>query len=387
MAPSNRRAGTHLSDLQRREMRKWLPRIAKSATQWDANTPALPARDQTGAAVDLDDEEELLADVNVVGDIRSVHLNSRHESDPGADSNDVNRIIADILLNGQPDVNDTMASYKLAFNGDNNELTGVTIEGVSGIDKIVVGQVEFDPCSLEFFTWGYVEDTNSMSYYLLPEDPIVELEYFTYDHNDTELEPVGMSVQINIPKDFLELTAVEVPVLAITEDVFGTVYDTLAFEYDQLRWYDYPELSTFGDGIGRKGEAYPIYIYGLMPNSPFTLTLDRKVMISDVLDYTGSYYGEFIFPENLNYQKLHFLVAQDQTGEFAYNISCPSYKGDMNGNVKVDFFDYAEFAAQWGKVGSSLIADIDNNGVVGSEDLRLLTSNWLEGYVIIPENI
>jgi cyclophilin family peptidyl-prolyl cis-trans isomerase len=51
---------------------------------------------------------------------------------------------------------------------------------------------------------------------------------------------------------------------------------------------------------------------------------------------------------------------------------------DFDNNGIVDFKDYAGFASQWRKTGSSLYANMDGVGQVTENDLMLFSNHWLE---------
>ena len=71
------------------------------------------------------------------------------------------------------------------------------------------------------------------------------------------------------------------------------------------------------------GSPYNISISGLKPNSTFSLLLDGNDVLDGTLDGTGSINTSFIFPADMSNSDMHFLTAQDSTGEFAYDITCP----------------------------------------------------------------
>ena len=96
------------------------------------------------------------------------------------------------------------------------------------------------------------------------------------------------------------------------------------FSFDTQRWMKDPTLTTSGDGVPTKGGFYPVSISGLEPNDQFDLYLNDTVVLNNVpTDGTGTYDGGFVFPSNLSEYEIHFLTAQDTTGEFAYSITCP----------------------------------------------------------------
>jgi hypothetical protein len=52
---------------------------------------------------------------------------------------------------------------------------------------------------------------------------------------------------------------------------------------------------------------------------------------------------------------------------------------DVYTDGKIDFKDYARWAANRGKLGPGLAGDIDGNGIVGLSDLKALVFHWLKG--------
>jgi hypothetical protein len=61
----------------------------------------------------------------------------------------------------------------------------------------------------------------------------------------------------------------------------------------------------------------------------------------------------------------------------------PVYPGDIAGLYGVNFIDYAELAAHWAQTGCPTGcegADINNDGKVNINDLKLFTDNWLKGF-------
>ncbi|WP_243363352.1 PEP-CTERM sorting domain-containing protein [Fundidesulfovibrio terrae] len=116
--------------------------------------------------------------------------------------------------------------------------------------------------------------------------------------------------------------ATDLPLVATAGDGVS-IFDDSIFDFDLIRWLEDPTLETFGDGVPKPGVSYPFSVSGLESLSPFDLLLDGQVMLSASLDATGSFAGSFIFP-NIPVNTLHFITAQDSTGEFAYSMTCPT---------------------------------------------------------------
>jgi hypothetical protein len=56
--------------------------------------------------------------------------------------------------------------------------------------------------------------------------------------------------------------------------------------------------------------------------------------------------------------------------------SSPAKSGDLDGNNKVDIFDYNTLLSNFGKIQAALLGDIDNNGRVDIFDYNTLLSNF-----------
>jgi hypothetical protein len=54
----------------------------------------------------------------------------------------------------------------------------------------------------------------------------------------------------------------------------------------------------------------------------------------------------------------------------------PVKPGDIDGNNKVDIFDYNLLLTNFGKTGTSLVGDIDKNGKVDIFDYNILLTNF-----------
>jgi hypothetical protein len=52
-------------------------------------------------------------------------------------------------------------------------------------------------------------------------------------------------------------------------------------------------------------------------------------------------------------------------------------KGDLNGDKRIDFFDFTIMSLQWQQNADDLVADIDRSGAVDIIDLSYLAENWL----------
>ena len=306
MAPSNWRTGTHLTPDQIAEMNTQRGFRAKTAAQWANAFPAIKVEQQFGTATDE------LDDIGSAGgwhDLDMVCMASLFDSS----SIEVQLSVAGV----PPDTTEFSSEYCLAFDVDASEATGVEYAGLGGVDRIV--RVDLTGFFGELSATGEVENTITSSTDPLPGYPIAEVEHELYDI-DADGVPVGASLWFEIPKTLLGLTAAEVPMVA-TAGSEAAIYDTLFLYFDTLRWLDDPTLETFGTGVPVPGEDYAFAVSGLESGSPFEVSVDDSLVLSALLDGTGSYSGVFGFPADMWEGEFHFLTAQDTTGEFAYNIT------------------------------------------------------------------
>ncbi len=63
-------------------------------------------------------------------------------------------------------------------------------------------------------------------------------------------------------------------------------------------------------------------------------------------------------------------------GIIASSPASTAIVGDINGNLKVDKYDFALMMAVWGRTGTGLAADLNNDGTVDKYDFALLMVNW-----------
>lgn len=158
----------------------------------------------------------------------------------------------------------------------------------------------------------------------LPESPVVEICRLVNDEN-VDSVPGLSQLLFSLEKSFVGLDedlASDVPIFV------ASIQDQLLFDEDQLmfnldRYLEDPTLETFNDGVPIPGQPYMFSVAGLMPNDTFNFFLDERLVLSDTLDDVGSFTGSFVFPSDISNTGIHFLTAQDSTGEFAYSITCP----------------------------------------------------------------
>jgi hypothetical protein len=312
MAPSNRRVGTHLTQDQIDEMRRRRLVHGKCAAQWKKAYPAIKDEQQYGTITDaLGDHGDNLS----IYDLDQVYLTSL----AGAYDIDVQITVAGLI---SPSM-DIDANYSLGFDTDAYIATGVLYGELAGVDRIVTVIATGNIVSGTFVVTGEVYDPISDTVISLDVPPIVAIEA-AYVDLDEPAQDIATSFLFTVPKELLNLSAVEAPVVA-TSGGTEALYDlTDVFVFDSERWLDDPTLTpTLGTGVPTPGDAYPFQVSGLNPNDEFVLYLDDTPVLTDTLDATGSFSGTFTFPIDLPADEFYFLTAQDSTGEFAYNITSP----------------------------------------------------------------
>lgn len=302
--------GTDLTPAQIREMKSRRYVHAKCATQLRALIAARKDRQGFGRAADLYGDQSTSSRLY---DLQEVVLTT---------------LDTDAHLEAQISVGDVLpaagnidAVYALGFDRDANASTGVWFEGQYGVDRIVRVRASGDKSLGTFSLTGEIENTATSTTTPLPQQP-VEAPDAQFDGSVTSY--VATSFLFRIPRSGLGLAVAEVPVMAAAGDSSNT-YDTEPFEFDSLRWQKDPTLETFGTGVPVPGQPYPVALSGLEPSSPFALYVDDDLVLSGTLDGTGAFSGSFVFPTDKSEVETHFLTAQDSTGEFAYNITCPAF--------------------------------------------------------------
>jgi hypothetical protein len=280
------------------------------------------------------------------------------------------------------------AEYVLGFDCDADVTTGFPLSVYDGIDRLVKLNVStgmvVEPFSSQLIPpidgpidivsplliSGAVINLHTNEVTLLPEAPIAVVDN-EFDAGGVAA-PAATSFLAKVPKCTLDLTAPQVPVVAVSRS--GGIIDPVPFEpivplsldngpivitpleydhtddlvFDQQRWLDDPSLRTFGNGVPEPGQPYEVEIFGLLPDSEFMLYLDDTPVFTGMLDAGGHTNVDFIFPADLHNTEMHFLTAQDTTGEFAYGITCwRMVRGDLNGDNKVDWLDLAIIGENW----------------------------------------
>jgi hypothetical protein len=310
MAPSNRRTGTHLTPEQIAEMR-WRRYVhGKCATQWEHAYPATQDEQQFGTTTDVPGDQ---TSADGIHDLSGVFITSL----AGQPTLEIQITVA-----GTPSP-PVSATYGLGFDSDGNVGSGVPYAGLEGVDKVVVVALTATLDAVD--TAGYVYDPGDGTWTPLVVPPLLALDTEFDVLEGAGGESVATSFLLEVPKELLSLTAIEVPVIgAAGQGPVAEPYDVTApFVFDTERWLDDPTLTTVGDGVPVPGAPYSFTVSGLAPDARFALSLNGRVVHEDVLDGSGAAGGAFIFPEAVSPRAFHFLTAQDPTGEFAYSITCP----------------------------------------------------------------
>ena len=208
-----------------------------------------------------------------------------------------------------PTTNQVKASYRFLFNSDNNKVTGKLIKGFSGIEKEfridVTGDQSVGPLSVS----GTIIDKLSGKESSLP----VKLNHVS----PSDLPSYGPGLeqfQTSIPKDLLGLTADEVPVGIVSQSTVDIV-DTTSLIFDQKAS---EKLATLHLSSAFSNQPVNFTIKGLTPNENFNIKIEDEVVLSANIGQDGNFSGSFILPTLAPGE--YFVTAQDNTGNFAFNV-------------------------------------------------------------------
>ena len=320
MAPSTWRHNSIMTKPQKDEMEKMAKKLARTVSQNESNKPAQKVKQQAGSTSDKNkDLSEPSLSLPSIYDLGLIHLHGLYSTDNSC--GDTHNIEAIIIVDGVlPSEEFIQAQYTLGFDIDANQGTGITHGDREGIDRIVYITAEGVISDGTFDLRGLVHDTVSDTSEALPEPPDFEIEDKFVDI-DAESTPVATSFMLEIPKSMLNFTANSIPVVATSSQDGTSIYDTAELHYDRFLWVEYPTLELFGDAVPTPGQEYPFAISGLQPSSQYELRLQDRVVHTGVLDPNGSDSDSFIFPYDVPIMRLNFIIAQDITGEFAFNVT------------------------------------------------------------------
>jgi hypothetical protein len=316
---------TKLTAAQIAEMQKVKYQFGKCATQFKKAFPAIKDAEQFGGASDARGDQKSPAYLDL-DQVALFSLDAAADKTGGAVSNIHTIFSVNGLLPASGSIN---ASYAIAVNSDASNATGVNYAGLTGVDRIAYVTASGDMSLGTFALSGEVLDTTTHALTALPSTPLLETES-EIGYSTDPATPSEESFKLDIPKTLFDLTSPLAPMVAVSGDMGlasdyadDVISDTAAFDFDSLRYAEDPTLTTFGTGIPTTGQPYQIAVSGLKPDDPFNLFLDDTVVLSGTLDSSGGFTGSFNFPTDMSTDQMHFLTAQDSTGEFAYNITCP----------------------------------------------------------------
>jgi hypothetical protein len=308
MAPSNYRSGTNLTPDQIAEMEQWKKDHGKTAEQFDSLYPATKLTQQFGNGSDPIRD---MFPFPSFFDLDQVFLSSFLN----LDTVKINFLIAGVI----PPTGSYQVMYNLGLDIDHVPATGIMYAGLQGVDRIVTVQVISNFGVINSLATVRNTVTNLFSTISVPPQFHTELEF--YDINKPGV-PKESSLSVKIPKILLNLVASEVPAVATT-GLGGDVTDVLYFAFDTFRWMNDATLQLYGTGLPVPGSMYPFSVSGLIPNSFFDVFVDDLMVFNGTLNPSGAYSGNFIFPTSKSAVDVHYLAVQDNSGEFAYNISSP----------------------------------------------------------------
>lgn len=305
------------------EMKKSKLKHGKCSIQMEKYYPAVKLEQWFGTTTDARGDQS--GGVSPIYDLDFLYLASVTD----AEAIDVQLTVTGVL----PDSEDINATYSIGFDIDADSTTGVLYAGYQGIDRIVyvnaTGNISLDT----FTVTGEVSDTTLGTALPLLQAPVARTEHEFIDFKAVHI-PAATSFLFEVPKGMLSLSASEAPAVA-TAGLGASLYDTAGLVFDSKRWLKDPTLTTFGTGIPTPGENYKFTIAGLKPYDTFNLYVDERLVLSDTLDASGGYSGEFVFSSDLPNTEMYFLTAQDSTGEFAYSITCPKVPSPPVGGISV----------------------------------------------------
>jgi len=313
MAPSNYRSGTKLTADQISEIQTRKYFVGKCSTQFSDAFPATKDKQQYGTKTDENNDQGLHPEYFDLNQQFLVSLD-------GAASIQSQLTVASPL----PDAISIDARYTLGIDSDQNAATGIVYTSLAGVDRIVEIVATGIFGSPGFSLTGSVLDATSMAF-LAPLDSLEAVTSDSLFDYDLPGEPTETNFLFDIPKSALAIpmTATGLPVVA-TSGQGLSIYDESIFNIDLIRWMEDPTLDTFGNGAPSPGDPYAFSVSGLSASSPFNLFLDDAIVLSGVLDGAGGYTGSFTFPLGVPTGTFHFLTLQDETGEFAYSMTCPT---------------------------------------------------------------
>ncbi len=341
--------GDKFTEEQIKEMRSRRYHHGKCSVQWDKNYAAQKVKQQYGHSTDdRNDTNNNIPGSTPLHDIDHVILTSLAETDH-LDGDYVNLDVQITLAGTLNDGEAFGGLYVLGFDGDNNPATGVPIGNQMGFDRIVEIDLLSEGVSGSTYITARVVDTQTGNQIPLCDTPQL-LEDNEFD-NGPDPDVASTSIILKVPKCLLDLQMPNVPAIVASfsaSDPSIEIDQTEDLTFDQDRWDDDPDLQTHGDGVPYPGVPYQVDIAGLDPLSPYSLYLDDTEVANGVLGAAGEITVNIMLPPGVPNTESHFLTAQDQTGEFAYGMTCPrTVEGDLNNDNRVDLLDLGILSFNW----------------------------------------
>jgi hypothetical protein len=208
------------------------------------------------------------------------------------------------------------AEYFFLFDSDNNPATGVTVDGVQGID---VGA--------DLFVQGFGGTlvVNGQIIDVKTGKPVGTIGPIMVDHGTSLIDmnspstPLEDQLIFDLPKSDLGLSAATVPVYVDAHDPSNrnVIVDSASLVYDQNYFHTTSFFDVFTDLIS-PGQSVPFQAGGLMPGNPYSLFVDDRQIQTGTVNPSGGVTGTFVMPVLPSGN--HFFTLQDSTGQFGFNV-------------------------------------------------------------------
>ena len=295
-----------LTPAQRTEIRKQAEKWGNVITKSTPSTPSTPKQQQSGGGED--DHGETGGSAHL--DIGSAGL----LSSTGDATVNLQALMNGFVLDVQP-VN---AVYRWLFDSDNNLATGVFIAGFQGIDREVEVIVIGDGLTPAQLFVGVIDHAAGGMYTPVP-DASWAVEH-DFDGGTPEALPARQSLEVDVDKALLGLSAELVPVILVTEDVGMVVVDTFEMFFDTAYFALVPELQL-APPLAEVGQLISFTATGLAPGTMATLLVDDEVIQTDLpVQGDGSVSGSFALCDLPAADVFFFVSVQDDTAESAFSI-------------------------------------------------------------------
>ncbi|MBN1392143.1 MAG: hypothetical protein JW947_05000 [Sedimentisphaerales bacterium] len=235
------------------------------------------------------------------------------------------------------------------FNTDNNDMTGSTFAGMSGIDKRIMLDVDFPPnyvykgiVTADVYTIGDPD-------YTTIEPGSVQTLLITADVNDVNLlaetKECADGIHLSIPMYLLGSLADEVPVKIVSHENYSADTDEIEFVWEVV---DHNEpVFELVNTLVYPGDMLHVTGYNFTPLSDVKILIEDELLGTASANADGVIDKEFFFPGSLPFDA-YFVTARDVSGRFDFSVVeyAPNV-GDLDWNTKVDLSDFAVFADNW----------------------------------------